>query len=606
MRNLSINSTILSFDITFIRQITNIQNNQERKGHLVAGIFGIAFDDSYIITHNTLERMETFLRHRPSFVSDKYFYDDKIAAGRCHTGIINTRIQPSVQDDVFVWLDGEIYNHEELPVKAAVNEDAELFLKNYIADPSMNFLSKTDGIFTAVIYDRNRKKISLCTDRYGLQHIYWLQTKNSLAWSSEYKAFLALPDFDPVIDAESVNAMLKYGYLTGNSTWFENVQVLAPATLLQYDLQSRQTKSQKYWRWDRIKKTEASSDIRGICEEWGRLFSRAVIRRSRENEKTGITLSGGLDSRAILAAMPQYDYKIQAFTFGIKDCDDIRIAAKASEIKGAEHNIKELDMTSWLRTNIASVWCTDGEMCFLDTNGNEFLSDFSRKMKICLNGIAGDAIHGGSYLGMTSQHAIESDDPYGDRGRRYIRPGFRLDEAFYHVRMPFYDNSLIELMMSLPDNLRAKSFIYNKILLYNYNEYFRNIPWQKSGVPISYPHLPAKAISFVKRAGSRMLRMADKYGFPIKDKRNYISSTERTLTETGKKFFTGLFNNKNALYTEYVNKNVVLSTWEKHLTGKYDTDAINRYATLEIWLQQAFKKNLRPDMESFPVVSIWQ
>jgi len=39
----------------------------------------------------------------------------------------------------------------------------------------------------------------------------------------------------------------------------------------------------------------------------GRLFSIAVERRCSPIEKTGITLSGGLDSRAILAAMLRAD-----------------------------------------------------------------------------------------------------------------------------------------------------------------------------------------------------------------------------------------------------------------------------------------------------------
>lgn len=46
------------------------------------------------------------------------------------------------------------------------------------------------------------------------------------------------------------------------------------------------------------------------------------------DEKIGISLSGGLDNRAIFAAVNHLypDYKGYAYTFGVPECDDITIA----------------------------------------------------------------------------------------------------------------------------------------------------------------------------------------------------------------------------------------------------------------------------------------
>ena len=397
------------------------------------GIFGLVSLTEKPPSTSVVSGMQNYLHHRNTFLTDTFYQDEKICAGRCHTGIVNTEQQPAHKDDIFAWLDGEFYNHDDFPITApSENGDAFLLLQNYAADRSLKFLRSIDGVYSAVIYDRLRKKAFLITDRYGLQHLYWVKTKDHFAWATEYKAFLALPDFKPSVDINGLNGFLQYGYFIEDRTWFESVSLIPPATILTVDLNNSKTSTTKYWSWADIKKLQGPIDEKEIEKEWGRLFSIAVERRCSPIEKTGITLSGGLDSRAILAAMPSRGQTIHAVTFGKKGCDDIRIAARVAAVKGAIHSIYELDNSSWLNANLSAVWCTDGEACFLDTYGNEFLSSFSEKMSICLNGIAGDAIHGGSYLGMKGQHFPDFHDPYGQQGRRYIRPVFWLDESFLH------------------------------------------------------------------------------------------------------------------------------------------------------------------------------
>lgn len=569
------------------------------------GIFGLISLTKKPPSTSVLSGMLEYLHHRNTFLTDTFYHDDKICAGRCHTGIIAIQPQPAKLNDSFVWLDGEFYNQGDFHVTLSPESgDASLLVQNYAADPTLNFLKSIDGIYSAVVYDRHEKKVFLISDRYGLQHLYWVKTKEHFAWATENKAFLAIPDFKASIDRTALYGFLEYGYFIKDQTWFENVSLVPPATILSIDLAEGKTTTSIYWSWSNIKKLQGAIDEIEIEKEWGRLFGIAVERRSTPNGKTGVTLSGGLDSRAILAAMPSYEQKINAITFGKKGCDDIRIAARAAKVKGAIHSVYELDDSSWLNSNLSAVWCTDGEMCFLDTNANEFLGQFSKKISICLNGIAGDAIHGGSYLGMKGQHFPDMQDPYGYRGRRYIRPGFRLDESFLHVRMPFYDNALIELSMSLPDYLRAKSYIYKKILLYTYPEYFRKIPWQKSGVPISYPEYAQKLISLGKRSSSRILRKAKSLRLPVIDSRNFTSQREKTVLEPGRSFLAKLFTNKNACYPDYLDREKVLKTWELHSTGKDAVDLINRYATIEIWLQEVFLKTFRPRRNEFPIVTI--
>ena len=570
------------------------------------GIFGMAIFNNKVsgaAASGALHAMQGLLRLRSEHVSDDLFMDGTVGAGRCHTGILTTQAQPACSGEIFVWLDGETYNLRDQGNET--ESDARLLLKKYQADKTLAFLASIDGVFSAVIYDRENQTIHLCTDRHGLQHLYWIQTKDFLAWSSEYKAFLGLPGFTPHIDTHALQSFLDYGYFIDKQTWFKEVFLIEPATIISCDVPSGAISSKRYWDWNRIQPLRAVGDIDEAAEEWGRRFIAAVKRRSKPGEKTGITLSGGLDSRAILAAMPLSDRKIPAFTYGNSGCDDIRIATRVAAIKGADHSTYELTSDAWLYANVAAVWATDGEVCYLDTNGNEYLETFSKKMNICLNGIGGDAIHGGSYLSMKNQHGANPLDPYGDRGRRFIRPGFRIDESFYHVRMPFYDNTLVEFTMSLPGEMRKNARFYKKALLRTFPEYFRSIPWQKTGVPISYPEVLANLVYIGTRAKSAVARSMGILGISLFDGRICVSQRARSRSEGGRAFLSALLFNKNALYGEYIPRERVFAAWQRHARGTSDeTKSINRWATLEIWLQQVFSRSLRPEPHNFPFVTI--
>jgi asparagine synthase (glutamine-hydrolysing) len=567
------------------------------------GIFGIlSFNDNPGLL-SVIHSMHTSLTHRNTFISDAVFKDNQVYAGRCHIGVVNTAPQPANVDDIFVWLDGEFYNQGDFPIKGGDSEnDALLLAKNYLADPTLGFLKIVDGFFSAVIYDRSRKKLLLCTDRYGLEHLYWTKAKDHIAWASEYKAFLDLPGFNTVIDREAMQSFIDVGYIRGNRTWMSEVSLVPPATIIAFDIKSGAMTSSRYWSWGDIQATDTKFDFREIAEEWGRRFKRAVDVRSRPYEKTGIALSGGLDSRAILAAMPGKGQTINSFTFGENGCDDMRIAARVARLKGTRHALYEIDTPLWLQANVAAVWCTDGEICLLDGNGYEFAEAVSKQMSIDLNGMGGDSIQGSTLLEIRNKGGSSLQELFENQDRRLIRPGFRFVESFCRVRMPFYDNSLVEFILSFPEKLRADSYLYNQLLLFNYPDYFRTIPWQYTGVPISYPSFVANAYSLGRRAKSKIARLANRYGIALRDPMITVSQRRRTITEPGRTFFSNLFSDKCSLYPEYINKERVAATWERHLAGKDATQLINRYATIEIWLRQVFFKTLRPNRENFPFV----
>ncbi|MBN1604325.1 MAG: hypothetical protein JW915_22130 [Chitinispirillaceae bacterium] len=561
------------------------------------GIFGlIVFKEDDVSFTKSIENMCQLHTSSTSFKKctcrKNNLYNGFSQLGR----VYNEAQYYSEKGGVEVWFDGELYNQDELPLRVGEKKriDAAIILDHYIIDPEMKFLKEIDGKFAAVIYDQNSDVIIIANDRYGLQHIHWTQCADYFAWASEYKSLTTLPGPGFRVDTVAVKEFLEYGYLTDERTWLENVKLLAPASILIFNLRSRGVSLKHYWNWNSITIRTLRVDETECAQEWGRLFDKAMKRRLFPQKRVGITLSGGLDSRCILAALPELEDQIHSFTFGIEHCDDILIATKVAALKGTKHHNCVLNPVSWLEGNCAAVWAADGEIGLLDTIGNEYLQIISEHIDICFNGIGGDALHGGSFLTMHHQHTNSSGDPYGSRGRRYIRQGFRFDESFYHVRCPFYDNKLLEFQLSLPTDLRKKSNIYNKILLHNYPAFFKTTPWQKTGLPISYPAVYSNILSISKKSFSHLLRAAEHFGLPVKDKRNYVNHLNRTLLEPGRSFIEKLLTNPDAIYAHFFNRDEVAAVWSNHLHGKHNTALINRYATMELWFQQFFEKKYRP------------
>jgi asparagine synthase (glutamine-hydrolysing) len=152
-------------------------------------------------------------------------------------------------------------------------------------------------------------------------------------------------------------------------------------------------------------------------------------------------------------------------------------------------------------------------------HGIECIQSIAEVFNINLNGLGGDGIHGGSFLTSVRQHFSTTNDPYGYRGRRYIRVGTMLDELWIHNRFPFYDNELLTFTMSLPAAMRRNSYFYRNALLLIFPDYFKSIPWQKTGLPISAPEPVIRMSILLSRIYNQLVSKSRCFGF-LRDRRH--------------------------------------------------------------------------------------
>lgn len=542
-----------------------------------------------------LRKMQSLIHYQAFYIRDELFCDRNICATRSHTNIVQKQPQPYSDSGMSIWLDGEFYNQDDL-TKHSLSEapsDPAILLSLFKQNTDFSFLKKIDGIYAAVIYDSLQQKIHLITDRYGLRHLYWTVHQGCLAWGSEVKSMLALPGFEPKIDHQAIEDFFSIGHLLGDKTWFEGVELLPSATVLTWDIVERSIQKQCYWSWDEIKSLTGKLDENEIADQLGKLFIDAVERQSREGELVGLPLSGGLDSRAVLSAMLDRGFSIHTNTFGKEGCDDIRIAEMVAKEAGVVHHIFKINSENWIGQRLSNIWWTDGQFNFEHmhtTVNSESLRDY---YLIGMSGFLGDAVLGGSYL---KDKRFNFFEKLNNRGRRFIREGLRAENVFVHTRIPFFNTKLVEFTLSMPESMRMDSYIYNKMLLRMFPQFFQEIPWQQTGLPISSSELKLKIALLSRKVQYKLPVVLKKYFYPKSVNTHYVDYPAWIRQEPGRSLFESILHNPLALYPQYIQSNKVKKAWEMHLAGKKDcTEYLCLSLTFEIWLQQVFEAKYRTE-----------
>ncbi len=584
-----------------------------------------------------LLNIRDLLKHFDSYIDEDLYSDKCIYASRTHLGVINQCKQPYISNNQFLsWIEGEFYNQKELKSMYNVESetDNELLANIYNSTRSFKFLRDIDGCYTAVLYEKKENKVYLITDRYGFKPLYWGTIQDDLMWSSELKGFLGNKDFKPVLDCQAIEEFFDIGYLLENRTWFEGIELVPPASILTFDLKKSKVGIEHYWSWNEINPMKGAIDERELIEELGRLFKQSVRKRVNNNERIGIALSGGLDSRAILAAVPE-DYKpLHTFTFGQEGCDDIKIARKVSKIKGAQYHALELNSNNWLMPRTNGVWKSDGLLNLLHMHGIEFYDEYKSCTDFNLDGFAGDLVLGGSYLrkcsldkkihssmvknvthsqmaisNFNTWYMIDKTDPYfiNNRVRRFTNSGLLSITKLIEVRIPFWDNKLIDFVYTIPDLLRYNSYIYNKMLLSTFSQYYYNIPWQKTGYPISYSELRGRIVRLKKRVNNKVRRESQRFGFKYTDLKSFTDYPEWIRAQPARAFFEKLLLSKKALYPQFIDERRILHYLTDHMKRQKNYhNELCLVLTFELWLQQVFEGKYRSVPHFLSETEIWE
>ena len=274
--------------------------------------------------------------------------DSRWAIGRVHLGITQPLPQLTGGDDVQVMFHGDLYNEDEL--RAELETDgvpqpgkgvAPLIVTLYRLH-GRDFVSRLHGAFCSAVLDTQTKQLILINDHLGSYCLYWFNGPQRFLFAASLKAILQDPTVRPTLNPRAVADYITFGFLFGDKTLDTQVRLLPAASTLTYQWEEGKCTLERYWQLDTAfqpwegERTEYLQELRLA-------FNRAVQRTLMGEQRVGIALSGGLDSRAILSAVDCTAHPLSTYTLGVKGCADEIIAAKLARIAGAQHRFFELD-----------------------------------------------------------------------------------------------------------------------------------------------------------------------------------------------------------------------------------------------------------------------
>lgn len=197
----------------------------------------------------------------------------------------------------------------------------------------------------AFIWDPERKKLLLSTDRYGTQPIYYAYFDHSLIFSNEIAPLYFVPGLSTDLDEEPIADFLLFGkhkQLSAGRTPFKKIATLPPAGLLSFDASGLHLST--YWQFP----TAPSAPTRPrshaeTLDNFTTLLSKA-IRNRISGKRVLLALSGGVDSTTVASQIQRSGVysprSIRAFTVApSRQNEEFKMANLAAQHLGISHEL---------------------------------------------------------------------------------------------------------------------------------------------------------------------------------------------------------------------------------------------------------------------------
>jgi asparagine synthase (glutamine-hydrolysing) len=419
--------------------------------------------------------------HEPSYSRGTYFAPELgcYLGWTGHTGSY-ADCNPVVDDrgEVALIFSGEHFAHDG---DRASHSSPRCLLKKYI-DRGPRFVEEINGWFSGVVVDRRSASVLLFNDRFGVNRVYCHESPGSFTFASEAKSILSVRPEARSLDPAGLGHFLGFGTVFGERTLFSKVSQLPGASCWSFDRTSMVTKQQYFHprKWAEQPLLEPEAFYRALRST----VSRILPSYFRASAPVGLSLTGGLDTRIVMAGMPSDAGAMQSYTYGgaYRDCYDVGVAREVATACGRSHQVIPLGKDFFDNFGTLAeqtVWLTDGCLDLCGTHEIYFSRSARRFSPIRLTGNYGsevlrsvstfkynapsDELFDRAAISSTTEAGrafaeIRADHPVTFAAFREIPTNLfgRLAAAqtALTLRSPYTDNELVALMYQAPPRTR--------------------------------------------------------------------------------------------------------------------------------------------------------
>lgn len=524
----------------------------------MAGIVGLIGTAPFLDKNPAiLDEMSAILNTQEFYQTGKYL-DSKegIKIGWKDLNIFSNSGLPfwNKKKDIALILIGECYGDNYDKYNISSKDDNNKFnhldhLLSLYEENGIDFLKNINGWFCGVLIDFRSNEIQLFNDPFGIKRIYYHHSREAFYFSSEAKSLLkVLPELRS-INYDGLGEYFSLGCTLGDKTFFKNISIFPAGSVWTFS-SGRLTKKYRYLEHD-FRPEKKTLDKVSVYNNLKDILLPIMSRYYKANEHVAISLTGGLDTRLIMAWSEFPPYKVPCYTFSgpYRDCYDAKIAAKIATLCQQHHEIIRLTRKYFSEFPALAkkvIMYTDGTM---DVSGTAELFVLRQAKEIApirltgnygdqvLRGLVGfqqkpldNSIFDSKFLfsinnGFESYRQLKSER-YLDFFISYQLPYYHysrlcLEQAQLLMRTPFLDRDLLNIIFSLKQGDSFDVPLTLK-LIYDGNPDLAKLTTDRGN---RYPSIPV--ITPSKRAVKEFLYKAEyafDYGMP-----NWLAKIDNSL-----------------------------------------------------------------------------
>lgn len=345
----------------------------------------------------------------------------------------------------------------------------------YEDDP--DFFKNLNGCFQGLVADCRRGTATLFNDRFGLQRIYFHEAPDAFYFSAEAKSILAVRPQLRSMDPRGLGEFIASGCVLEDRTLFRGIYALPPGSAWRFRGGALESKAAYFEprEWEEQEPLNAEKYYDALRHA----FSTRLPRYFVGEERIGVSLTGGLDTRIIMAWRKAPAGTLPCYTFGsmYRENEDVRLARRVAEICGQPYQVITVDSECLERfpyyaerTMYLTDGCVDVSRC-----GDLYSNEMARQIApVRMVGTFGSEIicavvvfkarmpSQGIYCEEVLSQASQATETYRNhmRGNKtsfaaFQQSAFRfgilmLEQSQLTVRSPYLDNEIVRTVFRAP------------------------------------------------------------------------------------------------------------------------------------------------------------
>lgn len=206
-------------------------------------------------------------------------------------------------------------------------------------EDDLAFPASLNGMFQGFLVDQRRGTAMLFNDRYGMHRVYYYEAKDAFYFAAEAKAILAVLPELRTPDLQGLGEFVAYSCVLENRTIFRDIRLLPGGSAWSFAGGVIEKKATYFQPTDW--EEQGTLDPEAFYQELKNVLSTAIPRYFEGCNRVGMTLTGGLDTRVIIALHKPAPYSLPCYTYGgtRRETQDVRIARQVANVCHQSHEV---------------------------------------------------------------------------------------------------------------------------------------------------------------------------------------------------------------------------------------------------------------------------